>query len=191
MKLPKAKAENIIEQSLDDEVLLYDLTTDQAYCLNKTSKIVYQACGSDLTFEELRKRYKFTDDLIYLALDELQANNLLETSADYQSPLTNLSRREALKKVGLATMIALPIVASLLAPRAADAASGNASGSTCSGTCFPPNTNFCAGRQGQIISVMGYLSSTNGSCSGPSISTTFDCASGGLSTSLDICRIPN
>jgi hypothetical protein len=125
MKLPKARTENILEQNLEKETLIYDLNINKAFNLNETLSVVYKACGQNLTFDDLRRESKFTDDFIFLALDELKRNNLLAESFD--SPLANTNRREVIKKVGLTTMFALPLIAGLIAPRAANAAS-NAGG---------------------------------------------------------------
>jgi len=126
MNLPKARTTDIIEQEAGSELLVYDLQIDKAYNLNETSKIIYKACGNQ-TFEDLKRKYKFTDDLIYLTLDKLSANNLME---DYQSDhFAGLSRREVIRKVGLGSMIALPIMTAVFAPSAANAASAFAPGS--------------------------------------------------------------
>ena len=125
MKLPKARTENLLEQNLEKETLLYDLTIDKAFNLNETLTIIYKACGQNATFDQLRDRHKFTDDFIYLALDELKRNNLLAES--FSSPFAGTNRREAIKKVGLATMLALPIITGLVAPKAVNAASGSQS----------------------------------------------------------------
>ena len=121
MDLPKARTSEIIEQETNNELLIYDLRNNKAYSLNETSKTVYKAC-SNQTFSELKRLHKFTDDLIYLALDELSANNLLEE--EYKSNnFAGLSRREVIRKVGLATMVALPVIAAIAAPSAAAGAS--------------------------------------------------------------------
>lgn len=118
--LPKARTSHIIEQEADKELLVYDLRTNKAFQLNETSKIVYRACG-EMSFDELRHRFKFTDELIYFTLDELKASDLIE---DYESSrFTGMSRREVIKKVGLASMTALPVIVSIAAPSAAAAAS--------------------------------------------------------------------
>lgn len=121
MNLPQARTSDIIEQEADREILIYDLRNNKAYTLNETLKIVYKACGEQ-TFEDLKRKYKFSDDLIHFSLAELSANNLIE---NYQTGyFAGLSRREVIKKVGLATMVALPVIAGLTAPQAAQAASG-------------------------------------------------------------------
>ena len=121
MNLPKAKIDNILVQDLENELLIYNLTTHKAYTLNETSKIIFNSCDGATPVDELKRKYKFTDDLIYLALDELQANDLLK---DYQSVyFAGLSRREVIRRVALSSMIALPVISSLLAPTAAMARS--------------------------------------------------------------------
>lgn len=155
MKLPKARTNEIVEQDLGHELLIYDLTDNKAYTLNETSKIVFKACGGESSFADLKRDYKFTDDFIYLALDELNKNNLLE---DYQSShFAGLTRREAIRRVGLASIIALPVILSLTAPRAADASSAclqpgesctvvtpYTQGTCCSGLrCNAPNVPIC------------------------------------------------
>ena len=122
-KLPKARNENIIMQNLENEVLIYDTITDNAYCLNETCGAVFNACDGKQSFDDLKRNYRFTDDLIFLALDELKNKNLLADDKSYQSPFAGMSRREAVRRVGLGTMIALPVVAAMIAPNAANAAS--------------------------------------------------------------------
>lgn len=122
-KLPKARNENIVVQNLADEVLIYDTNTNQAYCLNETSANIFNYCDGTTSFDELKTKYKYTDDLIFLALDELKEKNLLDEKAEYGTPFAGMSRREAVRKVGFATMIALPVISAIIAPSAASAAS--------------------------------------------------------------------
>jgi hypothetical protein len=130
-KLPSSRNSDIIVTKLDNEVLIYDLTTHKAFNLNETSSIVYQSCGDGLTFEELKRKHRFTDDLIYLTLDELKEKNLLEKDAGYKSSLLGLSRREAIRKVGLATMVVLPVITGLVAPLAVHAVSNSCAATNC------------------------------------------------------------
>ena len=111
-KLPLARNTNIVVQHLKDETLIYDLVTHKAYCLNKTSAIVFNACGDGMSFDDLKRKHKFTDDLIYLALDSLQKDNLIES--DQVTHFAGLSRREVIRRVGLASMITLPICGTFL-----------------------------------------------------------------------------
>ena len=121
--LPQARNTGVVVQELGKELLIYDLTTHDAYQLNEALMIVFKACDGQQSFAHLKREYRMTDDLIYLALDELKKNRLLAEQTDYVSPLAGLSRREAIKRVGLATMIALPVILGITAPAAAQAAS--------------------------------------------------------------------
>ena len=154
--LPKARTENLVEQEIGKEVMLYDLLLDKAFNLNETLTIIYKACNGVTAFEDLKKRHKFTDDFIFLALDELKRENLL--IGNYQSPFAATNRRQVIKKVGLATMFALPIITGLIAPTALHAASGaNAPprGVTLGGPCNANGTCFADGNGGQLTCVEG------------------------------------
>lgn len=141
MKLPQAKFENIVVQQLRDETLIYDLIINKAYCLNETAAKVFNACDGQTSFEEFKRRHQFTDDLIYLTLNELKTNNLIE---NYQiQHFAEMNRRELVRKIGLASLIALPVISSLVAPTAATASSAT--------TCTPgfDNSDFMNGVNGQ------------------------------------------
>jgi hypothetical protein len=122
--LPKARAENIIVQELGKETLIYDLRRNQAFSLNETSTMVYQACDGRTTFEEFNLKNKFPREMIFLALDELGKKDLLDETHSYYSPLSGMNRRAAVRKVGLASMVALPVITSIVAPTAAMSQSG-------------------------------------------------------------------
>ena len=157
MKLPQARTSEIVEQELSDELMIYDATTHRAYSLNETSKNIFQACNGTTSFEDLKKRYGYTDDLIHFALDELRRNDLLQESVS-QNHFAGLSRREVVKRVGLACAVALPIVTGLIAPPAACAAS------TCAiNTCIAANQDICTGCEGLVINFTTYTT-TDGTC---------------------------
>ena len=121
MNLPQSRTRDLIVQELNDELLIYNLSTGRALSLNATSSKVFNACDGQTSFDDFKRNHKFTDDLIYLALDELKRNNLLE---NYQSThFGNLSRREVIRRVGLATIVALPVITGIVAPSAASARS--------------------------------------------------------------------
>ena len=59
-KLPIARNKDIVVQTLDKEVLIYDLNTHKAYNLNETSSIVYQACDGKTSFDGRKSVLKVT-----------------------------------------------------------------------------------------------------------------------------------
>lgn len=180
MQLPKARTADLLEQEADQELLIYDLRINKAYSLNETLKNVFSGCSKRQSFDELKRRYKYTDDLIHFALDELEANDLIE---DYRSSyFIGLSRREIIKKVGLATMAALPVIVGLTAPPAAHAAS------TCGQSCNA--TNFSTVCPGRCSSCAG-----TGTCLGfpcTQIGTTcFQVDNGICTPATYACSVPN
>jgi hypothetical protein len=120
---PKSRKEDLVVQEANGEVLIYDLRSDKAFCLNETSALIWNACDGSKDVHEIRidvsKKLKKDagDDLVWLALDQLKEQKLLSADAASESPLNGLSRREVIKKIGLTTAIALPVVFSLVAPK--------------------------------------------------------------------------
>jgi hypothetical protein len=114
MNFPQAQSHNLVIQELNGELLIYNLETHKALCLNETSALVWQACDGTKSVAELSQevgkklKAKIDEDFIWLALDTLKKDNLLVESQDLEINFGGLSRREMIKKVGLATMTALP-----------------------------------------------------------------------------------
>lgn len=139
--LPGARTENIAVQHLKDEVLIYDLTADRAFCLNKTAALVFNACDGETPLDHLKDQFQLTDEIIFLALDDLKKDNLI--GGDYVSPLAGINRRQVIRQAGLASMIALPIIAGLTAPTAANAASVGADNGVACATFMPSGSREC------------------------------------------------
>lgn len=154
MQLPMARTADLIEQEINKELLVYDLQSNKAYALNETSKNVFKVCDGKTSFDDLKRQYNYTDDLIYLALDELKKNNLV--NGDYTSPFAGINRRTVIRKVGLASMIVLPVIASLSAPMASMAASPL--------ICVAPNAGGAAGGSNTIMSPSGDVAALKASC---------------------------
>ena len=141
---PTARTSGLVVQDVPDEVLVYDLESNKAHCLNQTAAMVWKACDGKTSVPEIARRIgsqtgeNVSDDLVWLAIDQLQENSLLE--AQIQSKFAGRSRREALKKIGMASMIALPIIASLAAPTSVMASTS----CNCPGGATPQGNGECA-----------------------------------------------
>jgi hypothetical protein len=126
---PASRKEDIVVQKLEDEVLIYDLKENRAFCLNETSALVWQMCDGNKSVTEISQaisqklKSPATEDFVWLAIDQLKKENLIANSEEIVPDFNGLSRREVIKKVGLGTMIALPLISSLVAPTASQAAS--------------------------------------------------------------------
>jgi hypothetical protein len=142
---PKSRKENLVIQELEGEVLIYDLEKNKAFCLNETSALVWQSCDGSRTIADIsdtvgkQLNSQVNEDVIWLALDQLSKENLVEKQSSIENKFSGLSRREAVKKVGLASLIALPMIASMTAPVAAQTGTCVQNAPTC-----VPNGMTCA-----------------------------------------------
>ena len=137
---PIARQNGLVVQEMPDEVLVYDLDTNKAHCLNGSAALVWKSCDGNNTVADIVKQFesngsgKVTEDFVWLAIDQLNENNLLEGKV---APcFAGQSRRQVLKTIGLASMVALPIIASLVAPQ-------NALGSVSCACTDPGQTTQC------------------------------------------------
>ena len=136
---PTARYNDIVVQRADNEILIYDLVTNRASCLNETAAFVWEHCNGLNDIPEIARALalKFdndvSSDLVWLAINELSRNKLLQENFSAKKAFDGMSRRNMIKKVGLGAFIALPIVASLVAPHAVHANSACITGGTC--TC--------------------------------------------------------
>lgn len=134
---PVARKADLVIQEMPDEVLVYDMQTNKAHCLNGTAASVWKSCDGRNTVADIAGLLGKTggsvpEDLVWLAIDQLNEKNLLDASAEAAPKFSGINRREVIKKVGLAAVIALPIVTSLVAPTVASAGSVCANpGCTC------------------------------------------------------------
>ena len=152
---PIARQHDLVVQEFANEILIYDLIINKAFCLNETSALVWQFSNGKNSVSEIAdlmsKKLKtlINEDFVQLALNDLRQNNLLENEDDLSNYFAGLSRRKIVKRVGLASMIALPLISSIIAPSAAMAASGCAlfaPGTISTTACFTSsadcNANF-------------------------------------------------
>lgn len=143
-QFPIARKAGLVVQEVPDEVLVYDLDTNKAHCLNKTAAAVWQSCDGKNSISDIalivggRSGADVSDEIVWLAIDQLNENNLLETRI--KADFAGQSRRDVLKKLGLAAVVALPIVASLVAPK--NAMASVSCGCTASSQC--PARTGCA-----------------------------------------------
>ena len=126
MNNPIARQTGLVVQEMPDEVLVYDLESNKAHCLNHSAALVWWSCDGSKTVADIVSEFeregrgKVTEDFVWLAIDQLSSNGLLR---DEIAPrFHGQSRRQVLKTIGMASLVALPVIASLVAPRKAMAA---------------------------------------------------------------------
>ncbi len=154
---PLSRKDEIVVQELNGEVLIYDLRTNKAFCLNETSSLVWEACDGNNSVSEISRSISrklnapANEDLVWLALDQLKKEKLIANSEEVIPDFNGMSRRDVVKKVGFASLVAIPVISSLVAPVAAQTAGSTCTGScTCSSLqplgepCAPANTGGCS-----------------------------------------------
>ncbi len=127
---PQAVSSKFVIQELPDELLLYNLETNKVFALNQTSALVWQNCDGNKTVTEIAKDLEknlsqfVPDELVWLTLERLQSENLIKKDEESSLKDIMINRREILKKAGATTLVALPLISSLVAPKAVNAQSG-------------------------------------------------------------------
>lgn len=145
-RAPKARRRGLILEKLDDELLVYDLDSHKAHCLNRAAALVWSHCDGGKSAVEIARLLAyhsgiiFTEEVVELALEQLERFKLLEEGARLPNRSSLMSRRELGRKLGLASLAALPCILSIPAPVAAQAASCATAGNPCR-----VNANCCSG----------------------------------------------
>jgi hypothetical protein len=130
--LPLRRETDLIVRPLSDETLVYDLARDTAHCLNATAAAVWCRCDGRTGVSELAAalrlecRITADEDVVWLALRQLQKARLLQARVPHPAVAHRSSRRDLIRKLG--TAAALPIVMTILAPTARAQASDQCTG---------------------------------------------------------------
>jgi Stigma-specific protein, Stig1/Coenzyme PQQ synthesis protein D (PqqD) len=152
MRLPKARRTQLTIRELPDETLIYDHATNKAHCLNRTAALVWHSCDGKMTVRELA-------GLLQRELGVMSAEPLIHLT------LEKLARRKLLRQLAVA---ALPVIMTMVAPRANAAASTPTAGGVC-----PPGQTMCSG-----VCVNLQTSQTNCGACGEACGTTQSCVAG-------------
>src|SRR6185503_13950225 len=154
--LPTVRHEGLIVHELPDEVLIYDVARDKAHCLNPASAFVWKHCDGRTTLPALTVAFKekfgtADEQLIRLALDQLEKFDLLQEPMRRAPLLKPISRRTLVRSMGFAAMISVPLITTMLAPTVHAIVSCQAEGHPCGNNnqCCSQNCN--AGTCGPVL----------------------------------------
>ncbi len=136
-KGPQARQNQLVVRELGDETLVYDLERDTAHCLNRVAADVWKCCNGERSVAEIA--YMVTNDatapvdeqVVWYALEQLGNDHLLQESVTPPSSAAGLTRRQLLKRVGVTSAVAVPVISSLSAPAAHANISCTGSGGQC------------------------------------------------------------
>ena len=161
--LALARNDELVVQDLPDEVLVYDLKSHKAHCLNKTAAFIWKHCNGHTTAEEIAKMMEeewhtpVTEDAIWFALNKLSKAELLQERIVLPEAKAGMSRRSAVRRLGFGALL-IPVVMTIVAPTAMAGASTPAVCFTCvrhldsTGVCPPECTSTvlctCYGNDG-------------------------------------------
>jgi len=163
-QVPIARKEGLVVQEMPDEVLVYDLDENKAFCLNPTAAEIWKACDGHRSVADIALGLSHGGDeeakenIVWLALDQLREKNLITN--EISSRFAGQSRREVLKKVGLATALALPVVAMLSFPSSVLAVTCTTSVCGAAGDC--PGGQVCCPQSGMFNCIPGVDASACG-----------------------------
>jgi|ERR1041384_7358840 hypothetical protein len=144
---PRARTKSLIVEEMTDELLVYDLDRDKAHCLNPVAAAVWKHCNGHTSAAQIAKQLirqcggetgrsiananTLTDQVVWLALEQLSRDHLLEDRLSWPTHIPRISRREAIRRLGIGAAIAVPIVASITAPTAVQAGTCRTAGQNC------------------------------------------------------------
>ncbi len=138
---PSARREGLVVTELRNELLVYDRESHRAHCLNPTAALVFKHSDGNTSVAELSRLLSRELDapadegLVWLSLERLARASLLETRPTPPPTAEGWSRRDLVRRAGLAAAL-LPAVSSILAPKSAEAAASCVT--SCAGR--PPGT---------------------------------------------------
>lgn len=147
--MPEARKLGLVVQKLSGEVLVYDRDRNKAHCLNSTAALVWQFCDGKTPVSQIARAIEeetqtpVDEDVVWFGVEQLNKTNLLVERALLPGNKSGLSRREVMKRIGLAAAVALPVVTSIIAPTAAQAANCIPSGQACT-TSAQCCSNLCS-----------------------------------------------
>ena len=146
-QFPRARVD-CLSREFGNEVLVYDLQRDVGHCLNSTAAAAWKLCDGNSSPPQIARTLsrqlstRVDEAVVLLALDQLAAAHLL---VEPEVPVERLSRRVALRRIGIAAAVVLPLITSIVAPTAAQTASCLHNNQPCanntmccSGVCLPP-----------------------------------------------------
>ena len=152
-KQPLARKKGLVVKEVSEEVLVYDLDRDKAHCLNQTAALVWKYCDGHTSVARIAKSLEkdlhapVDQKVVWYALLQLGKDHLLEERLIPPPIIAGMNRRDMIRALGLAAVVAVPVVTSIVAPTPAQAATCTPSGQPCtadaeccSGSCV---ANVC------------------------------------------------
>jgi hypothetical protein len=145
--LPRLRTHGVIVREVQDELLIYDLETNNALCLSPAARLIADHCDGTTTVREVVEKLatgrsaEAAEVLVLTVLRRLENEGLLEGLLEFHGEADQPTRRQVLTAAA-ALGIAVPLVSFLAVPTAMAQQSG------CSGIlqpCSVQASTCCAG----------------------------------------------
>ncbi len=133
--IPTARRDGLVIRELADELLVYDTQRDKAHCLNRTAALIFHHCDGLSSPTEIAHSLSLElnapvdEKMVWFALEQFSKDHLLEEQVQIPQLMSGMTRRQMVRALGLAAVVAVPLVTSIVAPTPAQAA-----------TCLPPGS---------------------------------------------------
>ena len=126
-QMPLTKKDFLVVEESPNEALIYDSARNKLHVLTPIATSVWKICDGKSNISAITRKlnaelnHELSEDVTWLALEELEKSGLLETSLNI--PQETISRRAMVKTAVAAVAISLPLVTTLIAPSPARAES--------------------------------------------------------------------
>lgn len=135
--MPLARQDQLVIQEVADETIIYDERRDHIHRLNRTAALIWRRCDGRRTVSALAEAVgrelaslpgaaaPVTEDVVWLALDRLDKEKLLQGTLIRPAGVAPITRRDVLRRAALigGLSVLIPVVQSVVAPTPAMAAS--------------------------------------------------------------------
>jgi hypothetical protein len=132
-QFPRARVD-CLSREFDSDLLIYDPQRNVGHCLNSTAAAAWKLCDGSNSPSQIARTLSrqlsapMDKSVVLLALDQLADAHLVVEPVVLAK---RLSRRVAVRRIGIAAAIALPLITSIVAPTSANAASCFPNGHPC------------------------------------------------------------
>ena len=132
----RARQDDLVIRELPDELLVYDTETHEAHCLNETAAFIWRHCDGTTSVSEIAQQLSaetgtdMDEELVWGALEDLWKRQLLVGESAPARERT-MSRGQLVRRAAIVAAVSVPVVTSVVAPKAAQAASCIPSGQPC------------------------------------------------------------
>ena len=123
-------AQGLIVQHIGQETLVYSEPLHKAFCLNPIAAQVWGLLDGVRTPAQVAAAateslsVPVTEDLVLFTISELRRDSLVAEEQSSATILVGPTRRDVMRQLGAGAVVMLPVVAAVMAPKAAQAYTG-------------------------------------------------------------------